>query len=197
MWTAKTTVLSDRVCKISIHNNESILTYADVISHWQENTEFRSFYFNVLQEAPFEAFFWEHPPVTKTTINQAYEFVLVNSPQLARVTADSNPFREKFKADSLEQSVIVFENLGRDATLIVPHPVNPKSDYAHFAPFLHNAPQSQIHELFVALANSLSKRINDQPTWVSTSGLGVYWLHVRLDSRPKYYSYQAYRQYSG
>ena len=25
--------------------------------------------------------------------------------------------------------------------------------------------------------------------WMSTSGLGVYWLHVRLDSRPKYYQF--------
>lgn len=25
------------------------------------------------------------------------------------------------------------------------------------------------------------------------SGLGVYWLHVRFDSRPKYYNYQKYK----
>ena len=27
----------------------------------------------------------------------------------------------------------------------------------------------------------------DQKLWVSTSGLGVFWLHLRLDSYPKYY----------
>jgi len=30
-------------------------------------------------------------------------------------------------------------------------------------------------------------------TWLSTSGLGVGWLHVRLDSRPKYYTYEPYK----
>ena len=29
--------------------------------------------------------------------------------------------------------------------------------------------------------------------WVSTSGLGVYWLHVRLDSYPKYYQHAPYK----
>ncbi len=28
---------------------------------------------------------------------------------------------------------------------------------------------------------------------VSTNGLGVAWLHVRLDTRPKYYTFQPYR----
>ena len=31
------------------------------------------------------------------------------------------------------------------------------------------------------------------PLWVSTSGAGVYWLHLRLDSFPKYYTHAPYR----
>ena len=29
--------------------------------------------------------------------------------------------------------------------------------------------------------------------WISTAGLGVPWVHVRLDRRPKYYQYDRYR----
>jgi hypothetical protein len=29
--------------------------------------------------------------------------------------------------------------------------------------------------------------------WVSTSGLGVPWVHVRLDERPKYFQFGPYR----
>jgi hypothetical protein len=36
-------------------------------------------------------------------------------------------------------------------------------------------------------ADPLSKR------WVSTSGLGVSWLHLRIDSAPKYYNYVPYK----
>ena len=29
--------------------------------------------------------------------------------------------------------------------------------------------------------------------WISTAGLGVTWVHVRIDSRPKYYTHAPYR----
>ncbi len=35
-------------------------------------------------------------------------------------------------------------------------------------------------------------RVGDRPTWLSTAGHGVAWLHVRLDTRPKYYRYTPY-----
>jgi hypothetical protein len=31
-----------------------------------------------------------------------------------------------------------------------------------------------------------------QPIWLSTAGMGVAWLHIRLDERPKYYSHKPY-----
>ncbi len=35
--------------------------------------------------------------------------------------------------------------------------------------------------------------IGHTPLWLSTAGGGVAWLHVRLDSRPKYYGYSPYK----
>jgi hypothetical protein len=32
------------------------------------------------------------------------------------------------------------------------------------------------------------------PLWVSTSGLAVPWLHLRLDARPKYYGFEPYKR---
>ena len=40
-------------------------------------------------------------------------------------------------------------------------------------------------------------RSPEETTWLSTSGLGVYWLHVRLDSYPKYYTYRPYKATKG
>ena len=42
----------------------------------------------------------------------------------------------------------------------------------------------------------LPKR-GDAPTWVSTAGGGVAWLHVRLDSAPKYYTHRPYTRFAG
>jgi len=46
-------------------------------------------------------------------------------------------------------------------------------------------------------ARAITARLSDRPLWVSTSGLGVAWLHVRLDARPKYYQYTPYREQPG
>jgi len=31
------------------------------------------------------------------------------------------------------------------------------------------------------------------PSWLSACGLGVYWLHSRLDPKPKYYVYEPFK----
>ena len=195
MWEVQSNTLDKNVHKYSLFENESQLTYENVIRVWRENSEFREFYFSILEKSPFDAYFWEHPPVTTSNIWQAYEFVLVHSPQLSSVSADQSPFQEKFNSRRSNESILAFENLGRDAELIVPYPIAERNIYAHFASFIRNAPEDQKHDLFKTLANALGKRISNKSTWVSTSGLGVYWLHIRLDTRPKYYSYQPYRQY--
>ncbi|HJQ13140.1 MAG TPA: hypothetical protein VJ830_00215 [Anaerolineales bacterium] len=196
MWKAQINTLNQEVHKVSLFEYDKQLSYENVIRYWFDSAEFRNFYFSILEDAIFNAFFWENPPLTKSTIQQPYEFVLVDSPQLARVDADPAPFREKFASLPQRKEVITFENLGRDAELLVPCPIATRAIYTHFASFIRSAPETQKHNLFTTLANSLRNRINDRPTWVSTSGLGVYWLHIRLDSIPKYYSYPDYRHYA-
>jgi len=41
-------------------------------------------------------------------------------------------------------------------------------------------------------SQGLEDRLADTPLWLSTAGLGVSWLHVRLDTRPKYYRHRVY-----
>lgn len=191
MWTVHTTVLTDTVHQFTIHEDDTLLTYSDVIRYWWQSPEFRTFYCSMLENSPFTAYFWENPPVTVASLRQPYEFVLVDSPQLAAVHADPKPFQERFRTDAV---VIAFENLGRDAELIVPCPIAEHDMYAHLAAFVRRGPEDQKQAMFSSLANSLNQRMNTRPTWVSTSGLGVYWLHIRLDTRPKYYSHLPYRQ---
>ena len=196
MWRFKSTALDENVQKITLYKWGTRLTYKSVISLWRSNPGFRSFYFSVLQKAPFNAFFWEHPPVATSNINQPYEFVLVDSPQLSKIAADSSPFQDIFNpTPSDDPAVITFGNLSRDAELVVPTPVAPHHIYTHLASFIRNAPDTQKHDLFISLAKQTEDNINNKPLWVSTSGLGVYWLHIRLDTRPKYYTYQPYRQF--
>jgi hypothetical protein len=66
------------------------------------------------------------------------------------------------------------------------------SAYPHLARFVRRAPAAQQIELWSHLARALETRLSPARLWVSTAGLGVDWLHVRLDSRPKYYRYAPY-----
>ena len=194
MWKSLVEILKFKhIHKISILDRDRQLTYLEVIELWQDNKAFNLFFSSLLAKAPFSAYFWETPPITTSSINHAFEFVLVDSPQLARIKPDSSPFRPYFQSVSVEEEVITFPNLSKDALLVVPCPMAKKSAYPHLASFVREAPESQQHSLWQRLSRAIQQNINHQPMWVSTSGLGVYWLHIRLDSYPKYYTYQAYK----
>ena len=193
MWTACVETLeSQSIQKISLSFGDRQLTYSEVIDLWQNNAAFNSFFTSLLAEAPFSAYFWETPPISLGNVDRVFEFVLVDSPQLARVKPDSASFRQYFQS-ALGEEVVTFPNLGNDALLVVPCPLTKISAYPHLAAFVRQAPSSQQQAVWQMLGKAIAENIDNQPTWVSTSGLGVYWLHFRLDSYPKYYTFNPYR----
>ncbi|MEM8778946.1 MAG: hypothetical protein AAGF26_08760 [Cyanobacteria bacterium P01_G01_bin.49] len=127
------------------------------------------------------------------TATRAFEFVLVNSPSLARATSEPEAFRQYFSEASQEEKIITFPNLGNDALLVVPCPRDKSSVYSDLASFIREAPSAQKHALWQMVGKQLAQRLNQHPLWISTSGLGVSWLHIRLDSSPKYYKFNPYK----
>jgi hypothetical protein len=198
MWQSKIEILDHRRARrFEILRDDARISYAEVIDGWRKDPEFRDFYISLLADAPYQALFWESPPVSRYSVEQPYEFALINSPQLATATPDSSPFGSSFKSAVSSTSVLTLENLNRDAVLIVPCPLAGHAVYTHLAAFVRDAPAAQCHELFQKLGDELHSRLDEKPVWVSTSGLDVFWLHIRLDSRPKYYNFQPYRAPSG
>ena len=133
--------------------------------------------------------FWEHTPFVKSNIETKAEFVLVDAPMLDALQANKEAFRSYFSNDA----VVSFRNIGGDAILVAPSPIEASTDYAHLAAFLRTASASQVRALWQNVALSVSRTLADRPVWLSTSGLGVAWLHIRLDSSPKYYQHQPYK----
>jgi hypothetical protein len=170
----------------------SIMTYAQVVDCWRSDPGFTGFFCDQLASSPFKAFLWETPPLTRATFDRPFEFVLVDNAVLARVEPDVSAFSEHFDAGS-DQGFVRFDNLGGDARLVSPCPLEPVTACAHLAVFLREAPAAAVIQLWREVAAAISESLNDQPVWVSTCGLGVYWLHVRLDSFPKYYHYAPYQ----
>jgi hypothetical protein len=160
------------------------MTYCEVIDAWQTSSSFREFFSDSIRQCPFEAYFWETPPVTRHTLNRTFEFVLVAGLPLLALTPDPLPFRPLFAARRSE-TVLTFPNLGGDAVLVVLAPLVDADCHAHLARFLEGAPGAQIDAFWRTTGRALQDQLSDVPVWLSTSGLGVAWLHLRLDSRPK------------
>jgi hypothetical protein len=181
-----------QVQKCALEEDGRRLTYTDVVQRWQADDSFRSFFIKLLADAPFAAYRWETPPVTKATAENPFEFVLLDYPRLER-TADPTAFESHFESASEGQEVVAFDNLKSDAYLVVPCPRGPEGAYAHLGACARTAPASQNHALWQTVGTAMQERICSEPLWLSTAGMGVAWLHVRLDQRPKYYAYRPYR----
>ncbi|MGL4462403.1 MAG: DUF6940 family protein [Planctomycetia bacterium] len=192
MWTAGSEKLNDGCgLRFTIALNSVPASVADVLRGCRDDPAFRSWFNALLAAGPFTAFRWETPAVTDDTVSQPFEFVVLDSPGLAR-RSDSQAFAEHFSDRSTD--VAVFPNLGGDAILIVPHPIAETSSYGHLAAFTRLAPESQRDSLWRSVGEAMERRIGTKPVWLSTAGAGVSWLHLRLDDRPKYYGYEPYRR---
>ena len=195
MWTARSEQQADgRVLKVGIDLGSSSVSYSEVLRLWQFDSDFRAFFIALLVDAPFAAFRWETPAITAETARRPFEFVLLDSPGLAR-RPDPDSFAEHFPL-AKTVDVVTFSNLGRDAILVVPCPIAVPSAYGHLAAFVRGAPKLQQHALWALVGNMMEQRVGSAPVWLSTAGAGVSWLHVRLDDKPKYYGYAPYRDRS-
>lgn len=190
MWKAIPKTLDSNTTQYKLRQNDKILTFQEVISLLKNSTDFIHFFTETLKTSPYQGFFWEVKPVTIKGIHQDFEFVLVNSSTLPTITADPAAFETYFNT---QKEVVTFPNMGGDAQLIVPTPVATTASYSHLANFVRNAPASQIETFWKTVAVEYEKLIGEKPKWLSTAGLGVYWLHVRVDSRAKYYRYGGYK----
>lgn len=167
-----------------------------------------------LKQSPYAAFYFETRPVTAAQWNaKTFEFVLVDAPELhefATARPDATAFAEHF-ASCKDGAACVFTNLGKDATLIAPKPsvksdepssttitksIQKNSHKGHLATFCRSADNEIVMETWKLALQTYVEQVKKQATrslWFSTSGMGIAWLHFRLDQRPKYYTYKRFR----
>lgn len=173
-----------------------------------------------IRDCPFEAVYWETPPLTAATSQQPFECALIDAPPLASFARPNRgAFAEHFDSSG-QQHVATFVNSGGDALLVAPAPMSGVDPdvYIHLASFVRGAPPVQVDEVWRTVGTLalqlLAPKTDGQatgadgggggesavdqpnpwsPLWISTAGTGVAWLHVRLDQRPKYYQHQPYK----
>ena len=96
---------------------------------------------------------------------------------------DFSPFLEHIEG-SKNKYVVSFPNLGKDAILVIPQPRKNKN-FATLKDFIDNASLKQQQEFWKETARIAKQMLSD--VYISTSGHGVNYLHVRISKKPKYY----------
>ena len=181
---------ADKGVRLKIEQSGKELTFSEVLNLWKDHSEFTTWYIDSLNALGFEEFFWEHPALKTAFLNKPYELVVLKSTGFARRAINETAFAEKFNS---QKSIAVFPNLGNNAVLVVPAKETNAEIYKHLSSFLRSDALPQKLELFQKVAETVfSELSNNKTIWLSTAGMGVIWLHVRLDERPKYYKSNAY-----
>lgn len=193
MWDSDVTRIDSSTLRYSITAAGSALSYLDVVNNWMDNNKFRTWFRQLLADVPYRAFFWETIAVTKASARNKFEFVAIKSDSLDSMNIDRYAFEEHFNTASQGSGTAEFSNIGGDAFLIAPVPQGTEAVYKHLATFMRDAPKQQADSMWQEVGESLSLRLGTKPLWVSTSGLGVGWLHIRIDTSPKYYQYEPYK----
>lgn len=191
IWTTDILAKTETAIRFQIKEGTKILNFKEVFNLWKDSAAFRLFYQSILTDTLFSGIYWEHPALKRELLYEPYECVILNSNSLDRRTLDQTSFAAHFDTNAL---IVNFNNLGKNARLVVPTPQGEVEQYKHLVSFLRSDKIEQQHELWKNIGQLiLQKMDNHQPIWLNTAGNGVIWLHVRLDSRPKYYKTRVYK----
>jgi len=192
MYKFNKNIINYNTIKYTVNSEFGKLTYRDFINILKVKDEnFLTKFRDELNRASveFPGYFWECIPVSSNTIDKEFEFVLVNSGALNNIRQDYSSFQEKFGRNN---DVVSFASFSGD-TLIVPIPKN--TDYKNITKFTNNASGEQWGSFWQKVGEKMEENLisaGGSTRWLSTSGLAVHYLHVRIDKRPKYYNYQEY-----
>ncbi len=174
--------------KIIIFKDSQQISWYEILDLWKHNNAFIDFFVSLLILSNFNNFFWQCCSVNRNDLKKKlFECYLIETKYDFGV-ADNSSFQEYLKTS---KSIVNFYNFNKDCLLIVPnynHSIS-KSSYLNIYNFIKFAPKSQIHLLFHQISLNIYKEFHKtKKIYLNTHGLGVPWIHIRLDYYPKYYN---------
>ena len=175
--------------RLAFSNQGYPMTFREVLEELRDSQEGRLRFVEALKRLKSSAYFFELPALSQATVDLPFEAMVVDGPPLQKRVQNPAPFAEHFKT---KDWAVAFRNLSGDAELIAPTPRVDLPVYAHLAAFVLGAPEEQVIGFWRLAAEKALDKLSDKSFFLSTAGLGVPWLHLRLDNRPKYYRYEPY-----
>src|SRR5262245_46861429 len=121
MFEARSEPLVGGATKVRVHWQGAPVSIGSALQRCRDDEAFRRQLMGELAGSPLAAYFWETPPISASTLEQPFEFVLTEARALAQASPEIGAFDEHFPRDD-GAGVVAFQNLGGDATLVVPCP---------------------------------------------------------------------------
>lgn len=196
---------------------QQVLVYWKSGRRSKEARAFCNVFMQCLAGFPTDFFFWKTNPFSKSTqTTTIFEMKLITGTAMRGKRSSVFDERFGVKNDSsknqdkhskyfyvYKQESAVFQSLS-ECPMASPSPVSstpdlkePFLDCTHLASFTRNAPLAQQHDLWEKFGSDVltrgafwNQKFGDREKsfcWLSTSGKGQNWLHLRVDPRAKYY----------
>lgn len=203
MWTCQTVELypgNTQHLKFIRRAGRRVMTVWDVVILLiNKNESFVEFFSNSILQAGFSEVFLCTPRINAQSFGDSFEIVLKDaSGQIGTGKPSWKQFDAKVSDAKPHCSVTSFENLGKDAVLVVPTPCPGKdtSQYGTLCGFLRTASDSQKLDLWHRVATEAESAVRtgkSDTIWIVTHGQAVPWLHVRIDFTSKYVQHDPWK----
>eukprot|EP00477_Mikrocytos_mackini_P002256 GAHX01002488.1.p1 GENE.GAHX01002488.1~~GAHX01002488.1.p1 ORF type:complete len:291 (+),score=45.59 GAHX01002488.1:50-922(+) len=144
------------------------------------------------KETKFDAYYFEVIKVQKSELNtKVFEFVLIKTS--IKNIQDAATFGTKIENSAL---AVVFDSTSSPpAKLVCPHK-GTESYNAHLAIYARNSSDEEFEYTWRLAFKTFFEDIDsagNKVRYLSTHGQAVLWLHIRIESTPKYYHYNEYK----
>ncbi len=131
------------------------------------------------------SFFWETKCLK--SFNDEFEEEFIENKSLTTLSQNYSSFIE-YISKSKNKYATSFFNPSKTTLLIIPMPRDNKK-FTTIKDFIDNASLNHQQEFWKYVAKVIIKfKKDNKEIYISTHGLGVPYLHIRLDLKPKYYT---------
>lgn len=170
--------------KFQIMINDEYLTCCEFFK-LLGNDDFNQFFINILKPIDFHYFL----EMNGFSLNkeQIFEFVIIKTDSFNNLITNGSSF-EKYLKNKID--AISFTSPS-GTILLIPGMLKDKKTYLDISNFIKYASKSQIVHFFKKVSDLVLNCQFDK-IYVSTHGLDVHYLHLRISETPRYYSYTPY-----
>lgn len=155
-------------------------TWNEVLQRWEKGD---------IPSIPYpinKPFIWRASSVSKD-LKEFYREEFLEDKRLKGLKQNYKPFKDTFDLTNKKKHCVAKPNLGKDSILVVPTLENSK-EFTNLFFFMKNASLEKQKALWKKVAKEVKKMLKKYDrVWVNSSNLGIHYLHVRIDTKPKYY----------